>query len=383
MFSKKILVIGDSHSCFWYGKNELKQGFYRSSTFSGIDIFHLGPVTANGISRTQPFHEKFIELESFLIQNNQSYGCLIFSFGEIDCRCHIVRLAVKNNQSINELANQTAEKYFSFVNKLTTKYNICSLIWGPVPSNNNSFDFNTQYPSAGTSIERNYATHIFSERLNILASFTKSIAHIDIFNYLTDEFYMPRKEYFWDGCHISQKFNKKALQMLRYALCDLKAEDLISCLTPAWPISKECKMRNISAGKEYIVSSKYGNLSSHPFTEEPNGSYSFHTDLEEQPYIVIDLGGSHELNNIVIHNRQDGAQERAKSLAVSVSIDGTNYFSVYCPPETDWYTFGSKDKALSINVRHDGPICFIKLFLRTPNYFHLECVQVFGKSFLS
>src|SRR5687767_9407823 len=41
--AQRILVIGDSHTTFWTGYNNVKA---ESSIFRGIDVMHVGPATA-------------------------------------------------------------------------------------------------------------------------------------------------------------------------------------------------------------------------------------------------------------------------------------------------------------------------------------------------
>lgn len=99
-------------------------------------------------------------------------------------------------------------------------------------------------------------------------------------------------------------------------------------------------------------------------------------------YIIIDLNSAYWVERIVIHNRQDACRERAKSVAVSLSSDGIDYQSIFSPPENEWVIFGVANEALTVEVDQAALVRFVKLYLREKNFFHLDCVQVYARSFL-
>jgi FkbM family methyltransferase len=64
----------------------------------------------------------------------------------------------------------------------------------------------------------------------------------------------------------------------------------------------------------------------------PNGSYSFHTDFERNPWISLDLGCIEELSEIIVYNRVvDGPNvaARAYSLGISCSCDDSAWDTIY------------------------------------------------------
>jgi FkbM family methyltransferase len=72
----------------------------------------------------------------------------------------------------------------------------------------------------------------------------------------------------------------------------------------------------------------------HVLEARRNGSYAFHTADERQPWLLIDLGTPHRLNEIIVFNRiVDGPDlaERANSLMVSASIDGYSWKILHQP----------------------------------------------------
>ena len=58
--------------------------------------------------------------------------------------------------------------------------------------------------------------------------------------------------------------------------------------------------------------------------------FGFHTELEDAPWWQVDLGIVAPLIAIVVHNRRDMAQDRARSLKVQISENGCAWVVVHC-----------------------------------------------------
>ncbi|MEX0314621.1 MAG: alpha-L-fucosidase [Allomuricauda sp.] len=56
-----------------------------------------------------------------------------------------------------------------------------------------------------------------------------------------------------------------------------------------------------------------------------NAPYTFHTQKEQQPYVVLDLGEEKKISGLIVKNRADCCQERAKKLKLWVSVDGKKW----------------------------------------------------------
>jgi hypothetical protein len=57
-------------------------------------------------------------------------------------------------------------------------------------------------------------------------------------------------------------------------------------------------------------------------------SFFVHTEEQSEPWIEIDLHGVHTVDRVVVVNRYDAHYERARGLAISVSLDGEDYDEV-------------------------------------------------------
>lgn len=54
----------------------------------------------------------------------------------------------------------------------------------------------------------------------------------------------------------------------------------------------------------------------------------FHTQLENEPWLRIDLGAEHAISRVDLQNRQDCCQDRAVPLAIELSRDGSQFHTV-------------------------------------------------------
>jgi hypothetical protein len=103
---------------------------------------------------------------------------------------------------------------------------------------------------------------------------------------------------------------------------------------------------------------------------QSNG-FAFHTLNQDNPYIIIDLGGSAQLSRIEIVNRRDDLLKRAKTVTMWVanSADG---------PWTETWHATSIEKQWNVDLDPLVTARYIKLGLTEHNIFHLYSVKIFG-----
>jgi FkbM family methyltransferase len=110
-----------------------------------------------------------------------------------------------------------------------------------------------------------------------------------------------------------------------------------------------------------------------------NGSYSFHTDFELNPWISLDLGSTQQLSEIIVYNRVvDGPDvaARAYSLGIFISCDGEDWELVYGKN----IPFGGVD-GNPLRVKCDEIIArFIKLQILegSPQALHLDLIEIYS-----
>jgi hypothetical protein len=109
-----------------------------------------------------------------------------------------------------------------------------------------------------------------------------------------------------------------------------------------------------------------------------NGDFSqnwaFHTDIEDAPWWQVDLLGSFPLQKIVVHNRLDGCQERARSLKIEISEDESNWTTLHAG--LSHFEAGAQGKPLIIPLGGRFPARYVRLSLMERSYFHLSQVEV-------
>ena len=119
-----IHCIGDSHSCFFSGENKI-QPTWPEQSFDVLPYFRsyrIGPSTAYNLNNKK---ENIIEP---LIQslNLSEKDKLLFCFGEVDCRAHLIKQSQLQNRGICDIINECVFRYISSI-KYYTKYT--SNIW--------------------------------------------------------------------------------------------------------------------------------------------------------------------------------------------------------------------------------------------------------------
>lgn len=111
---------------------------------------------------------------------------------------------------------------------------------------------------------------------------------------------------------------------------------------------------------------------------ERNGSYSFHTDYEDRPFLLIDLNDVVDFDEIVIFNRiyPDISISRSRTLCVDISIDGQGWHRVYEGSQQSKDFGGIDGNPLRI-VCSGYYTRFVRLQLQEPNYLHLDSVEIY------
>jgi hypothetical protein len=110
------------------------------------------------------------------------------------------------------------------------------------------------------------------------------------------------------------------------------------------------------------------------------GGFGFHTDTEDGPWWLADLGRSHRLEACLVFNRMDGASVRARTLQVWTSLDNATWKLAYAHDGRP--IFGGI-------YEHDGmpPLLvdlrgtsarYVKLQLAENTALHLDEIEIYG-----
>lgn len=187
---KKINVIGDSHCSIYLEQNRISNGgvWEQSGDFS---IMHLGPLTAYNVC------DKPEAISTSQAISNDEY--ILYSFGEIDCRCRIGR---SDNPKENMI--KILQRYFSFIesqqkqNIILTNLTPC-LVEEPMKDwfNEDISRKETFTATRGTLEERNTYKLDFSNQLKEFCKY-KNYIYVDFWDMVYD-----KKELYMDDVHLN------------------------------------------------------------------------------------------------------------------------------------------------------------------------------------
>lgn len=202
-----IHCIGDSHVSIFTGKDKISEG--NPCSFDSLPHFRtyrLGPHTAHGVGTLG--HHGYNSLFE-LLKRIPIIDPILLSYGEIDCRVHVIAQAEKQNKSIKDVVKDIVHRYAETIREVQHLRNNKIIIWCPVPTLNH-YDPNAYiqeinpYPHIGKSEERNMATLAFEEEL-IKQFKHESVIILSIFKYVVNNDFFTNDKYYMDGVHLSQK----------------------------------------------------------------------------------------------------------------------------------------------------------------------------------
>jgi hypothetical protein len=168
-----IHTIGDSHSMFGW------------RNIPGVIVHHIGPKLAFSVGR-----DGLAIPPEFGIQGGDT---VVFSFGEIDCRCHIHK-HVTPETSYMEIIDSIVSAYIGRILELSASLpGVRCCIYNVVPPVQRHMSAeNKQYPFLGSDEERRSYTLYFNAAL-AAACVTHGFTFVDIYDaYATPEKYLNR-----------------------------------------------------------------------------------------------------------------------------------------------------------------------------------------------
>lgn len=204
--------IGDSHASFFSGEDVMQPPWPHkpSDVIPFFKTYRMGAVLAESLSRYGS-SLKGRELLFVLLDRKMPMkefwtippgSNLLFCFGEIDCRFHIIKQAEKSENTIENIAERTALKYLEVLLEIKALgYNI--IVWNAVPPTNPD-KINPDYPHYGTYEERILATTTFNSTLKKRCS-ELGFLFLSVYDRLVNEDQTAKMEYYMDNVHLSQK----------------------------------------------------------------------------------------------------------------------------------------------------------------------------------
>lgn len=198
---KKIVFIGDSHASFFSGSDTMQPAYPEksSNTFAEFEGIRLGPVLAYSLNKTNSQFKGRENLFECLQKLNPQQHIIGLCFGEIDCRCHIVKQAGRQKITIDQAVANCFIEYNAVIDEIKS-LGFQVVLWNVVPTSPSTMN-NPEFPHYGTDEERVKATEAFNKVLSEKAD-NRSVFFLSVYARLYNG---KRKDiHFFDGVHLSQ-----------------------------------------------------------------------------------------------------------------------------------------------------------------------------------
>lgn len=193
-----IHCIGDSHSAVFSGE-EAMQPCWPEPAANKIEQFNsyrIGPATAYQIANKQPIIESLIDSIKLGVDDK-----LMFCFGEVDIRAHLIKQAKIQDRPVNDLVVECVDRYVNAISYYK-KYGVKIILWGPIASWSTTKEY-TGGPSFGTEQERNWVTFAFNVALQ-LACVREGFEFVSIFYEMVNDNMTTKPDFLddWEGSHM-------------------------------------------------------------------------------------------------------------------------------------------------------------------------------------
>ena len=214
MHSPLIYCVGDSHTSFFSGTNNIQPEWPALSTnyYPFFKTARLGPILAYNLCK-EGAHNRGREKLFVFLKERTPKDHILLSFGEIDCRAHLVKECYKQQRTLESVVSECVNRYFSVIKEIQT-LGFELMIYNAIPSTTSSKIPDIKDPIFGTWSERTNATKLFNEYLCDLCIANK-IYFLSIYEKLINLDGSPKKEFFMDEIHLSQRAMPLMLSKLK------------------------------------------------------------------------------------------------------------------------------------------------------------------------
>jgi len=198
MISLPIYVTGDSHIGLFYGEK-------------GFVVGKNTPATAYNLCAVETESNGYRYLFDFL-ETVPKGGTVMMSYGEIDCRNHIVRLHKKTGRPMEDLADEIARRYAGVVSQVKGMgYEV--IVWGVVPPT-----CCPTYPHMVGSLPQRLAATAHLNAAYVRHMAPLGVPVVSIFERLLLPNGLTNPQYMSDGFHLKKLALPLALAAIR-AVC--------------------------------------------------------------------------------------------------------------------------------------------------------------------
>jgi len=200
-----IHCIGDSHVSVFSGTNKISEGYPSvHDTHPCFRTYRIGPHLAYNMGDEN--HSGYRHLMSVLAGIPKG-SYVLLSFGEVDCRNHLIRQVDLQKKSIEELVKICVDRYFKTIQKVVEiGYKV--IIWAVVPTYNCDcfvYEENEPYKHYGSYVDRNRATSLFNSYLKSLCFGFPGVAFLSIEEHLLGKDLRTIESLYMDSIHLSER----------------------------------------------------------------------------------------------------------------------------------------------------------------------------------
>jgi len=217
--------IGDSHACFFLGENRISKIYPTVETglYKNIYCYRLGSPLAYNLIRTNSSVQAREKIFNIVKTLHSKQDVLLFSFGEVDCRAHLLKKAEELNQTYEQIVNSCVQNYLSFIREIK-EMGFHIFIWNAVYSANYDASYDFEFPYYGTIENRNTITKVFNQTLKSYQQQT-GYFFIDITDSLLNESTQHSViEYFFDEIHLNNLLFMRVVKIIRQQIPQFRPE---------------------------------------------------------------------------------------------------------------------------------------------------------------
>ncbi|HTJ78604.1 MAG TPA: hypothetical protein VL357_06370 [Rariglobus sp.] len=218
-----VYCIGDSHVCFFSGRNVIHRDWPNESDdqLPWFKTYRLGSALAYNLPRHGTKTRGRERLFEVLDTKVPPGARVLLSFGEIDCRAHLIKQAQLKGVSIETVVELCLDEYFKVVREVVAR-GFQVIVYNVVPSRQSTVGGGAlkdadPFVTTGTWRERNRAARLFNESARRRCADCGG-RFLENFSHLIDERGKTIQWYFWDSIHLSQRAMPATLEAFR-ALC--------------------------------------------------------------------------------------------------------------------------------------------------------------------
>lgn len=159
--------------------------------------------------------DKFLTIDILKKYRVKEKDAVIFSFGEIDIRCHVLKQVKLFHRDLNEVLDTLLNNFFVVIRELREQDpTLIFLTYTATPPTN--AQYNPDQPYYGSLEERILISYLFNDRLKELSSLHQ-IDVIDVYDYYADIKGVLQIHYSDGGVHIAPQHNRFIFLQLQQA----------------------------------------------------------------------------------------------------------------------------------------------------------------------